>query len=203
MRLPGGAYEDRPHRHRYPLSQSEREEVEDWEVTKKDMFECGHRSGLIQEFWPGDVILLGKLIAEILIDEESPYEIFVKVGDWRCYEDEVLEVSPQDASRWLTEIQSLSDALQDLHGSCRSQVMELVLRFLSYEYEEKTRLNQNLEEARHRMSTDTVTSLSQNLQDLGTPNLVSTIQKMLDALDDAARLCKASLETCNPILMLW
>ena len=202
-RLPGGAYEDRPHRHKYPLSQSERKEVEDWELTKKDMFECGHRNGMIYEFWPGDVILLGNLIAETLSDAESSFEMFVKVGDWRCYEDEVLEVSPADAARWLTEIQGLTEALHDLHGSCPRQVMQLVLKFLSCENDEIARLNQNLEDARHRISADFFDSLSQNVQDLGTRDLVSTLQKIVQALDHAGHLCTASLQTGNPIRILW
>jgi hypothetical protein len=203
VRLPGGAYEDRPHRGTYPLSESESKDVADWELTKKDMFECGHRNGLIYEFWPGDVILAGNLIAEIFSEAESSYEILIKVGDWRCYEDEVLELSPSDAARWLTEIQRLSNALHDLHGSCGRQVMQLVQRFLRYERDEIAELNQNLEEAREQMSTDAFNSLSQNVQDQGTPDLVSTIQKIMEALDHAERICRASLQTRNPIRMLW
>ncbi len=76
--LPGRFYFDEPHRKKRRLTRKQKTEVDEWNRTNKEMFQCGHRSGLIIELNPGDMIHLGNLIDSILPD--STFEVFAKVG---------------------------------------------------------------------------------------------------------------------------
>ena len=58
----------RPHRKKRRLTNIEKQEVEEWERSEKNMYECGHRNGAVVEFSPGDIIQLGDLIASVFRD---------------------------------------------------------------------------------------------------------------------------------------
>lgn len=99
VRLPQSHYHfDRPHYKKSQLTKKEREEIEEWKQTTQDMFQCGHRNGMAVEFGPGDIILLGKLIGSIFRHDPGAFEVFIKVGDWRCYENELLLIKPDEAA---------------------------------------------------------------------------------------------------------
>jgi hypothetical protein len=46
-------------------------------------------------------------------------------------------------------------------------------------------------------------TMKENVEQLEQPNVESTIRKIAQALADATRLCGASIETRNPIRLLW
>ena len=58
-------YFGQPHRKKHRLTKKEKEDVEEWERTAKNMFSCGHRNGVVVEFSPGNIIHLGNLLGTI------------------------------------------------------------------------------------------------------------------------------------------
>jgi hypothetical protein len=56
---------------------------------------------------------------------------------------------------------------------------------------------------RVRPSNARVIPLKRNVQQSKRPDLESTVEKIVKALTDASRLCRASIGTGNPIRLLW
>jgi hypothetical protein len=202
--LPGSDfYFDKPHRNKGRLTKKEKAEVEEWERTTKNMFECGHRSGVVIEFWPGDIIHLGKLIGSVFLDESGMFEVFAKVGDWRCYEDELLLIQPDEASLWLMEIEEIQRALLGSENLSPDKIARLIVEFYRDDLGVTLDLERRLDEVVAKVSFAQVIPLKRNVQQSKRPDLESTVEKIVEALTDAARLCRASIETGNPIRLLW
>lgn len=202
--LPGSDfYFGEPHRRKRRLTKKEREEVEEWERTTKNMFECGHRSGVIIEFWPGDIIHLGNLIGSVIRDESSTFEIFAKVGDWRCYEDELLLLPPDEADLWLIEIDEIQRALQGFGNLPQDKIGKLIVGFYRDDLDSRLDLESWLDEVAAKLPFAQVVPLKRNVQQSKRPELESSVEKIMEALTDGARLCRASIETGNPIRLLW
>jgi hypothetical protein len=111
VRLPcSDFYLDRPHRKKQRLTKREKAEVQEWERTTENMFACGHQRGVVLEFAPDDMIRLGYHLNRLF--PASTFQVFAKVGDWRCYDDELLLIHPEEAKLWLLEIEEIQTAFQ-------------------------------------------------------------------------------------------
>jgi hypothetical protein len=202
--LPGSDfYFDKPHRNKRRLTKKEKAEVEEWERTTKDMFECGHRSGVVIEFWPGDIIHLGNLIGSVFRDESVTFEVFAKVGDWRRYEDELLLIQPDEASLWLMEIEEIQRALLGSENLPPDKMAKLIVESYRADLGGRLDLERRLDEVAAKAPFARVNPLKRNVQQSKLPDLESTVEKIVKALTDAARLCSASIGTGNPIRLLW
>ena len=187
-----------PHRNKRRLTKKERDEVEEWERATKDMFECGHRDGVVLELWPGDIIHLGNLLGSIF-----GFEVFARVGDWRYYEDELLLIGPDEAALWLREIDEVHRALQGAGNLPREELEKLARELFREDLASRLDLEQRLDAVQERAPFAQVTPLKRNLMEMERPDAESSRRKMAMALADAAGLCRASLETGNPIRLLW
>jgi hypothetical protein len=192
-----------PYRNKRRLTKREKEEREEWERTTKNRYECGHRSGVVIELWPGDIIHLGNLLGSIFRGGDSTFEVFAKVGDWRCYEDELLVIHPEEASFWLLEIDEIRQSLQGFGNLPQDKVEKLLVEFFRAELGSRASLESRLDEAATKIPFAQVVPLRQNVQQAKRPDLESTVEKIIEALADAAKLCRASLETGNPVRLLW
>jgi len=196
-------YFDQPHRNKGRLTKKEREEVEEWERTAKNMFACGHRSGVVIEFSPGDIIHLANLVGSIFRDESGTFEVFAKVGDWRRYDDELLLIQPDEAGLWLMEIEDIQRALQGFGNLPQDKIERLLLEFYGDDLGSRHDLERRLNEITARMPFARVVPLKRNLQQSKPPDLESSVEKIKEALSDAAKLCHTSIEVRNPIRLLW
>lgn len=150
--LPGSHfYFDEPHRSKRRLTKKEKAEVEEWKRTTKNMFECGHRSGLIIELGPGDIIHLGKVLGSVFRDESGTFEVFAKVGDWRCYEDELLLIQPDEAGLWLMEIEESQRALKGFGNLPEDKIERLLLQFYRDDLGSRLDLERRLDEVAEKM----------------------------------------------------
>jgi len=174
--------------------------LEEWEQTKKHMFECGHRNGVVIEFWPGEFIYLGYLIGRIFPGE---FEIFQRAGDWRCYDDELLLIEPADAELWLMEIDELERALNGFGNLPYQKMNKLILEFFRSELGREHDLKERLDQIAAEMPFAPINSIKENLERDGFPDLGSTMEKIRGALTDAAQFCRAGIETGNPVRLLW
>ncbi len=64
-------------------------------------------------------------------------------------------------------------------------------------------LESRLEEAAEKTLSSPVIQMKRNLQQLKRPDIETTLEKVIEALTDATKLCRASIETGNPIRLLW
>jgi hypothetical protein len=193
----------RPHRKKRRLTNREKQEVEEWERTTMNMYECGHRSGVLIEFWPGDIIRLGSLVAGILYDTTNNFEVFTKVGDWRCYDDELLLISPGEAHLWLIEIDEVRLGLRGVNNLPTERVERLVVEFYRVELGSRIDLENRLDQIQEEMPMARIAGLRRNVQQSRWPDMESAIEKIETALRDAANLCDTSIECGNPIRLLW
>jgi hypothetical protein len=194
---------DQPHRRKRRLTKKQTEEVRDWEHAHKNMFQCGHRSGLAIELGPENIIKLGYLLAWIFGDEDGSFRIFAKVGDWRFYKDELLLIQPDEAALWLVEIDAISQALQGVGNLQHRKITKLVSEFLRIELSETLDLKQRLDDISVDLPFARTAFVKETVQHAKAADPESTVKKITDALMDAARLCRASIETRNPVRLLW
>lgn len=189
-----------PHRKKRRLTKKQSEDVAEWERTTKNMFACGHRNGVVIEFWPGEIIELGNTIGRIFA---IGFDIFKRVGDWRCYCDELLLIEPDEAQAWLMEIEELQRALDGKGNLPQQKIEDLISEFFRHDLGVRIDLERRLHEVAAQMPFASVNALKQNVQQSEQPSIESTIQKIAEALADADRLCRASIETGNAIRLLW
>jgi hypothetical protein len=194
---------DKPHRNKRRLREKASKEVEEWERTTKDMFECGHRGGILIELWPWNIMRLGKLIGSIFRDEPGVFEVFPRVGDWRCYENELLLIRPDEVTLWLMEIEEVQRALLGC-GSLRPvKVEKLVSEFLRDELRSRLDLERRLDEAARDLPFARVVPFREGAQKIEWPDVSSSVGTITRALMDATALCRASRETGNSVRLLW
>ncbi len=83
---------------------SKAKSFEFWEANIRNFYECGHRSGIYYETWPGDIIRIGNALAAAFRDGQPEFPIFSKIADFSRYKDEVLELSSIEVQRWAMEV---------------------------------------------------------------------------------------------------
>lgn len=199
--LPGSDFMfGKPHRNKHRLTKKEAEEVAEWERTTRNMYECGHRDGVVIEFSPGEIINLGDIIRGIF---EDGFEIFKRAGDWRCYEDELLLIQPDESELWLMEIDEIRRALDGAGNLPPQKIERLILEFLRRDLGARSDLARRLDEVSAQIPFAGLNALKENVAQSEQPTVESTIKKIDEALADVARLCRASIETRNPIRLLW
>src|SRR5688500_14898627 len=138
----------KPHRNKRRLTKKQSDEVAEWERTTRNMYECGHRDGVVVEFWPGDIVNLGDIIGGIF---EDGFEIFKRAGDWRCYEDELLLIPPDESQLWLLEIDEIQRALDGAGNLPQQKVERLILEFLRRNLGVRNDLERRLDEVTAQM----------------------------------------------------
>lgn len=204
VRLPHSNYDsDRPHRGKERLTKEEEKELEEWNEKVCNMFQCGHRNGVAFEFWPGDIVLLGILISDIFDDERDKFDLFVKVGDWRCYDDELLLIPPDEAAQWKLQVEELQKALNDLGNLPKGLIEKLILEFFRTDQNITIDLEARLNEAADAMPPSLVENLKQNVRESRLSELESSARRISETLKYTADLCDVSIQTRNPIRMLW
>ena len=117
----------RPYNKKRRLTNRQKHEVEEWQRTTERMYECGHRGGVVVEFYPGAIHLLGSVIASVLREQTGSFDIFSKVADPACYVDgdELLLICPGNARLWLLEVYEIRQGLQGI-GEARLETFERV-----------------------------------------------------------------------------
>lgn len=179
--LPGGDSNlDRPHRAKRRLTAKQREDVEQWEQTKMNMFACGHRRGMLIELWPGNIIHVGYLVGT----GGGALDLFWAIGNPMSYDnpEELLALTPEEAGYWLQEIEVVRDALDGGGSLAEEHVTRLIDGFVEYE----RRLAGHAE------------------ADVGESDYVArATERIREALRDAVELCRASITSGNPIRFLW
>ena len=202
VRLPNSdPYGDRPYRNKSRLTETEKAEVQEWERTTENMFACGHRSGLIIELSPSEIIQLGNILTRIFTG--NVFEVFTKVGDVRSYEDELLLVQPQEAELWLLEIEELRRAFQGAGNLPFAEMDRLVLTLYREDLGSRLNLEARLDEAQARFPFAPINAIKRNVQRFKKPDAESTFEKIIETLEAAEKLCRASISTGMPIRMLW
>jgi hypothetical protein len=191
----------RPHQQKHRLTKTEEADVEEWKRTTEKLFACGHRGGLVIELCPSDIIHLGDLLATVFND--NVFEVFARVGNWRCYEDELLLIQPQEAEFWLLEIEELQKAFEGAGNLPDAAVNRLVVAYYSDDLGSRLSFEASLNEAEARFQTSAVGALKRTLQRSKRPDIESTIEKITKACLDATKLCRASLETGKPVRLMW
>jgi hypothetical protein len=78
-----------------------------------------------------------------------------------------------------------------------------MLEFLRCELGAQSDLRRRLDEVSAQLPFSGLNTMKENVEQLEQPNVESTIRKIAEALADATRLCGASIETRNPIRLLW
>lgn len=193
----------RPHRKKRRLTNREKQEVDEWERTTRGVYECGHRNGVLLEFCPGDIIQLGNLIGSILEETTVNFEVFTRVGDWECYEDELLLISPDEAHVWLAEIEELQRSFRGLGQLQPERVESVVEQFYRQELASRIDLERRLDRIGEQQPMAPVVGLKRNVQQSTWPDTASTLERIEAALTNSAKLCNTSIESGNPIRLLW
>jgi hypothetical protein len=80
---------------------------EEWDQKVRGMYECGHRKGILLEFWPGDLFAIGDALEIAYKHEPNEFEIFKRISNWNNYEDECLPLSLDEVTLWQLEIELL------------------------------------------------------------------------------------------------
>jgi len=79
----------------------------EWKETVKHMYECGHRNGNYIEFW------LGGALDAAFKSDQSKFETFRRISDWRRYDDEFLAISKEEVVIWRIEIGEVAAFVRD------------------------------------------------------------------------------------------
>lgn len=77
---------------------------------KQESINCVHQ-GIYLQFWPGDLLAVGSALAEIFGEKNTEFTIFLKIANWRNYDDEYLRLSPDEVQLWELEITQLNHYL--------------------------------------------------------------------------------------------
>jgi len=165
------------------------------------MYECGHRNGCLLEFWPGPIIQLGRLINSTLGKTGYDFPIFARVADWRSYHDELLMLPTDEARLWLFEVDAVWRLLEE--GRPDDAINELLATLHDEDSELRLSLEKQLSEIKSNIPFARVNPFIESVRKSKRPDLQSAIDKVVEALKDARRLCLASIQSGNPIRLLW
>jgi hypothetical protein len=110
--LPGSQWYDEPYRGKHTTKQ-QGEFVGEWRKNIYQMCECGHREGMILQFTPSDLFTVGLALHETFKKDNSKFEIFRKIFNWRLYDDEYLSLTPDEVVLWQLEIELLKRYLSE------------------------------------------------------------------------------------------
>jgi len=80
-----------------------------WENNIRNAFECGHRSGIAYETWPGDILRIGSALERAFKENKTQFPIFRKLADFSYYDQEVLEITFEEVKDWAVEVGHLKD----------------------------------------------------------------------------------------------
>ena len=80
---------------------------------------------------------------------------------------------------------------------------ELIVGFYRDDLGSRLDLESRLDGVAAKMPFAQVVRLKRNVRQSKQPDLESTVKKIIEALMEAAKLCRASIETGNPIRLLW
>ena len=203
--LPKSGRRDRPYlnRTRRKLSSQQAREIEIWEKNAENMYECGHREGMLVQFWPGEIIRLGWVV-NMIFKTDLTFEIYPKVGNWRNYfSDELgkeLHISSQEAELWLMEAAELKQAFLGYGNIPYRQVRQIISTLYQVEAKSHNDLKQRLRSAVGGFAR--VTRFLDNLDDEpASPE--SIMEQQFSVIEDTTKLCEAAIDSGNPVELLW
>ena len=102
------------------------------------------------------------------------------------------------------EIEEILRSLNGEGGLPQEKLEELVREAYVVEVQSVSDIQQRLDRDAERIPFSRVVSLRMDFQQrVRKPDVQSTHERIVKALSDAARLCRASVETGNPIRLLW
>jgi hypothetical protein len=87
--------------------------LEEWEEKVKQMYECGHRDGMLIQFSPGDLLGISYALEEAYKKHSAHFEVFRKIGQPHNYNDELLILSTDEVFLWQMEIEQLRRYLSE------------------------------------------------------------------------------------------
>ena len=204
--LPKSSWRDRPYRNSCPqkLSPKKRREIEAWKNKIEGMYECGHRDGMLVQFGPIGIIKLGFVLKKVFADDFL-FEIYPRVGDWRNYFspnfDEELHISSEEAELWMMEAIELEQAFLSQGNVSYDKIQQVINILFSRKVETDGAYKQRLEALKGRGFIRIVPFL-ESLDD-ATISRNSFLKEQFVAIAETKRLCQASIESGNPIEMLW
>lgn len=123
--LPQGRSFAQPYRNKHRLTNRQSAEVEHWKQTLEEMYECGHREGVVVAFAPNGLVHIGDTLRDL--GHAGLFPRFVRIGDPLSYDDELLSLEPAEAVHWLTEIEALREALE-IMGHPFSEIAGALIR---------------------------------------------------------------------------
>jgi hypothetical protein len=138
-----------------------------------DSYKCGHDDGAYIQFAPNDLFKIGYAL-EYAFDKKSQiFDVFIKIGNWREYDDEYLALTEEERDMWQLEIEELQKFLNEEY---------------SMGWKETNKFHQYLDE--DPLLSVCISKMSK------TEGLDSTLKKGLS-------LIEASKLTGNPVELLW
>ncbi len=191
---------DRPHRRKHRLSKRQQQEVEDWKRTTENMYRCGHRNGMAIELWPGDIIELSRCVAESF-DAWIHREIFAKVGDFRSYEGELLRLTSQEARNWLAGLTFLQERCSGRAGFDQDPLSKVLTCVLMKEAASQANMGIAFKGVEGTFAA--VGRLRPGAAESQPPTFEAAQNKIAEALRDAIKLCRASMNTGTPLSFHW
>ncbi len=162
---------------------------------------CPHPEGILYQIWPGPVISLGALVGGIFKDTPNLFEVYALIGDWRNHEDEELRLSVERASLWQMESEELRRAIRGEGNLPFQQVKKLWLLWLQRQEGLLVSIKDNFRRAEEAGMGRLVQLRAGLEEEVVTPE--SAARELEKAIDTADELCRASLQTGNPIELYW
>ena len=199
--MEGSDWNSQPYknRHHKKLSARQRGDLEIWKQNLLNMYECGHREGMLVQIGTDEIIKLGFVLTTIFQEDSLRFEIYAKISDWHNYFlddfNEEFHISPQETELWLMELEELEKALLGHENLPYPKVQQLITLM----YESKVNSHNAL---RKRLKSPGLISLLKNLDKEPLP-LDDYLNELLKVLEWAKQLCKEGIDSGNPIEFFW
>lgn len=204
--MPNSDLHNQPHRQRSlkNMTNKQKIEVEEWRENIQNMYECGHRDGMLVQFWPGEIMKLGLILGRMFTDKPLTFEIFTMVGNTQNYFSEevgeTLYLNSQEVELWLMEVDEFERSLLG-HGNLPYQKLMKIIRQL---YQDEAKFYNHLKNHLESMKEQGMNRIVPLLENLNNEqkSLEDIQTKQFDVLENVKKLCVASLESGNPIELM-
>ena len=163
---------------------------------------CIHVNGNLIETSPGHLLAVGALLNSIFRDSPGLFEIYPRIADPNQYADERLEIDVEGAALWKLETGLIRKALAGVGGLPYQKVEKLVQEWNRNECTTYEATRERLHAAQSKAPTAGLLKLANDLQPRE-PTATVAVGNLFKALDDADNLCDASIETGQPVELLW
>ncbi len=200
--LPGSEPSNAPFRGRRLRKPKLQRIAKDWQESKMNMFQCGHRDGMLVQFALNDIFDLGYLLRRLFRDIDNPFPVFSQVGDPECYADELHLVPPLAAVNWLAEIELLRQGISRAADVPQAAIERLIVEIHRRQQVDRIPNWMGLGQIIGWIRPPGRHPRSIAMPRLSREDRQSTIEHITHVLEDSAKLCHASAQTDNPIRLL-